>query len=99
CGSFPSPNRHAGVGISSRRSMLPAADDTAQLFYLIAWWSLLGIVIVYACVGFSLRWRPKKGARVTRYEPPAGISPALAAFLVESGRCERSFAASLISLA
>jgi uncharacterized protein (TIGR04222 family) len=34
-----------------------------------------------------------------RYEPPEAVSPAAAAFLVESGRYERAFSAALVSLA
>ena len=78
--------------------MQVAADAPAQL-YAIAWYGLLAIAVFYAAVGIALRWRPKRSIRVTRYEPPEGISPAVAAFLVESGRCERSFAAALVSLA
>ncbi|MFZ0637751.1 MAG: hypothetical protein WAM08_19680 [Candidatus Acidiferrales bacterium] len=36
---------------------------------------------------------------MTRYEPPQGISPAVAAYLVDNGRPERAFASALVSLA
>jgi hypothetical protein len=74
------------------------ADAPAYL-YTIAWVGLLAIFIFYLAVGLALRWRPQRLVRVTRYNPPDGISPAAAAFLVESGRCERAFAAALASLA
>lgn len=78
--------------------MSVASDAPAQL-YTIAWVALLAISILYILVGVGLRWRVQRTVRVTRYNPPLEISPAVAAFLVESGRCERSFAAALVSLA
>ena len=78
--------------------MREAADAPAYL-YTIAWVGLLAIFVFYVAVSLALRWRPQRLVRVTRYEPPNGISPAAAAFLIESGRCERAFAASLVSLA
>ncbi|HEV2298239.1 MAG TPA: hypothetical protein VGR72_06960 [Candidatus Acidoferrales bacterium] len=36
---------------------------------------------------------------MTRYEPPAGISPSMAAYLSENGECALAFAAGIISLA
>jgi hypothetical protein len=53
----------------------------------------------YVAVAIALHWRPIRKAEVTSYEPPPGISPALAAYLFENGRCERAFAAALVSLA
>lgn len=78
--------------------MRGAADAPAYL-YTIAWVGLLAIFVFYIAVSLALRWRPQRQVRVTRYEPPNAISPAAAAFLIESGRCERAFAASLVSLA
>src|SRR5580704_2765192 len=53
----------------------------------------------YVAVAIALHWRPIRKAEVTSYEPPPGISPAVAAYLFENGRCERAFAAALASLA
>ncbi len=78
---------------------MPVASDAPAQLYTIAWVALLAIFIFYIVVGIALRWRVQRTVRVTRYDPPQGISPAVAAFLVESGRCERSFAAALVSLA
>lgn len=36
---------------------------------------------------------------MTRYEPPAGISPSMAAYLRQGGECKRALAAGIISLA
>jgi hypothetical protein len=78
---------------------MPVASDAPAQLYIIAWVALLAIFIFYVAVGIALRWRIERTVRVTRYDPPQGISPAVAAFLLESGRCERSFAAALVSLA
>lgn len=78
--------------------MQSAAEVPAYL-YTLAWVGLFVIAIFYVAVGIALRWRWHRSIRVTRYKPPEGISPGLAAALIESGRCERSFAAALVSLA
>lgn len=79
--------------------MMRGAADAPQYLYTIAWVGLLVIFLFYLVVGLMLRGRPQRRVHVTRYEPPDGVSPAAAAFLVESGRCERAFAAALVSLA
>jgi hypothetical protein len=78
---------------------MPVASDAPAQLYTIAWVALLAIFALYILVGIGLRRRVKRTVRVTRYDPPRGISPAVAAYLVESGRCERSFAAAIVSLA
>jgi len=78
---------------------MPVTPDAPAQLYTIAWVGLLAIFVFYIAVGIVLRWPVQRTVRVTRYDPPDGISPAVAAFLVESGRCERSFAAAIISLA
>jgi hypothetical protein len=78
---------------------MQAVPDVPAYLYTMAWVALLAMSVFYIAVGIALRWRPNRSIQVTRYEPPDGISPAVAAFLVESGRCERSFAAALVSLA
>jgi hypothetical protein len=63
-------------------------------------WAGLGIVAgYYAFMALAFRWRPRYRVTVTRYEPPREISPAVAAYLFENGRCERAFVAALVSLA
>jgi hypothetical protein len=76
-----------------------AGTDAPAYLYTIAWVGLLVIFGTYAAVGVVLRWRPRHLVQVTRYTPPDGISPAVAACLMDSGRCERAFAAALVSLA
>src|SRR5277367_785533 len=56
------------------------------------------LLIFYLSTVIALRWTPKKST-VTQYDPPHGVSPALAAYLRDNGRCERAFAAALVSLA
>lgn len=79
--------------------MTQAGTDAPAYLYTIAWVGLLIIFGMYAAVGLILRWRPRRLVQVIRYTPPDGISPAVAACLMESGRCERAFAAALVSLA
>jgi hypothetical protein len=76
----------------------PASDAPAFAYH---WaWIALGIVAgYYVLIAIALRWRPQHRVSVTRYEPPPGISPAVAAYLFENGRCEPAFAAALVSLA
>jgi hypothetical protein len=78
---------------------MPVATDVSAQLYSIAWGGLLVILAFYTGVGVVLRWRPQRTVLVARYEPPRGLSPAIAALLVENGRCERSFAVALVSLA
>jgi hypothetical protein len=78
---------------------VPVAPDAPADVYTYAWGALLAIVVFYIVVGIALRWRIRRQVRVTRYEPPQGISPAAAAFLDQGGRYERPFAAALVSLA
>jgi predicted membrane protein DUF2207 len=62
-------------------------------------WVCIGILLIfYIATVVALRWSPKT-TTVTQYDPPDGVSPALAAYLRDNGRCERAFAAALISLA
>jgi hypothetical protein len=56
------------------------------------------LLIFYLSTVIALRWTPTKST-VTQYDPPQGVSPALSAYLRENGRCERAFAAALVSLA
>jgi hypothetical protein len=67
--------------------------------YALAWIGVALTLIYFLIVTISLHWKSAHMVDVTRYEPPADVSPALAAFLIENGRCERAFAAALISLA
>ncbi|MFY9805383.1 MAG: hypothetical protein WA211_08115 [Candidatus Acidiferrales bacterium] len=62
-------------------------------------WVCIGILLIfYVSTLIALRWTPKT-TTVTQYDPPDGVSPALAAYLRDNGRCERAFASALVSLA
>jgi hypothetical protein len=59
----------------------------------------IGILLIfYLCTIVALRWTPKTST-VTQYDPPEGVSSALAAYLRDDGKYERAFAAALVSLA
>jgi hypothetical protein len=62
-----------------------AGPAAVFLFYLIAW--------------LSLGPEPKPGALVARYEPPEGLSPAAARYIVSGTTDGRSFAAVIAQLA
>lgn len=67
---------------------------------VIAWSVLVAVAAFFSYVAAVLHLRPfSSRSRVVLYEPPVGISPSLAAYLRENGRCERAFAAGVISLA
>ena len=78
---------------------MPVISDAPAALYTQAWIGLIFIFGLFVLAGVAFRWRPHRATEVTRYEPPKGISPAIAAFLIEGGRCERSFAVAIISLA
>jgi hypothetical protein len=71
----------------------------ASQTYALAWLGVLLIVAYYTVMTAVFRWRPQQRVWVAQYEPPPGISPAIAACLFENGRCERAFATALVSLA
>jgi hypothetical protein len=76
-----------------------AHSDIPDSAYALAWIRLAIVFAYYALVSIALHWKREHKAEVTTYEPPENISPALAAYLFENGRCERAFAAALVSLA
>jgi hypothetical protein len=78
---------------------MPVASDAPADVYRLAWEALLALTVIYIAVSIGLRRRTQRLVRVTRYEPPQGITPAAAAFLNEGGQYERPFAAALVSLA
>jgi hypothetical protein len=78
--------------------MLTDFSFSARL-YAGAWGGLLLILAFDFVAGTVLKWGPRQAVRVTHYEPPRGISATIAATLVENGRCERSFATAIVSLA
>jgi hypothetical protein len=67
--------------------------------YGLAWIGVALTFVYFMIVAIALHWKSAHTVDVTRYEPPESVSPALAAYLIENGRCERAFSAALISLA
>lgn len=65
---------------------------------LLAWGALAAVSFYYFILVLMFRWHSERTV-VTRYEPPAGISPSMAAYLCQDGECERAFAVGIISLA
>jgi hypothetical protein len=78
--------------------MLQTSDSSA-LVYQQAWVGVALVFAYYLLATIAFRWRWRTAVTVTKYEPPQGISPAIAAFLWERGRCERAFAAAFVSAA
>jgi hypothetical protein len=78
---------------------MPDVSDAPAYVYQLAWLSVGAVCAYYAVATIVVHWSLKRNIGVTRYEPPQGTSPGVAAYLMESGRCERAFAAALISLA
>jgi hypothetical protein len=66
--------------------------------YELAWMAVALTFVYFLVVAIALHWKSAHTVDVTRYEPPENVSPALAAYLIENGRCERAFAAAIISL-
>jgi hypothetical protein len=74
-------------------------SDASAIAYQVAWIGVAAIFVYYTIATIALHWKSGRSIGVTRYEPPEGISPGVAGYLMESGRSERAFAAALISLA
>jgi len=66
---------------------------------LVAWYGLGIVIAYYLAAGVALRWRIRRGVRVVRYDPPEGISPAVACYLREDGATEKPFVVTMASMA
>jgi hypothetical protein len=75
------------------------ASDAPAFLYAQAWVGLGIVLAYYVVLSVIFRARTRRSIGVTQYDPPNGISPAVAANLTENGLYERAFAAALISLA
>ena len=78
---------------------MPNLSDAPAFTYQLAWIGAAVLCTCYILITVVFHWSSQRKIGVTRYDPPEGISAAVAAYLVESGRCERAFAAGIISLA
>jgi hypothetical protein len=61
--------------------------------------ALVAVVLYYLLAAAILRIPRSRPISVARYDPPPGISPAVAAWLCEHGRLPRAMAAALVSMA
>jgi hypothetical protein len=76
-----------------------AAPNSAEQLRTLAGYGL-GLVTAYFFVAsLVLRWRPRQGVQVAKYEPPAGVSPAAAAYLLERGVGDKPFVVALVNMA
>lgn len=67
--------------------------------YLLSWCALALVSAYFCLVSLALRLRFSRRTRVVKYEPPAGLSPAAATYLLERGVTEKPFAVALVSMA
>lgn len=78
---------------------MAVTPDASRAWDFLPWISLGIGLAYYTAISVFLRLRLGRAVGVTRYEPPRGISPAMAACLMENGRAERAFASAIVSLA
>jgi Predicted membrane protein (DUF2207) len=78
---------------------MPNVLDAPAAVYQFAWIGVVALCACYIAITIAFHWRLEQKIGVTRYDPPEGISAGVAGYLVQSGRCERAFAAALIALA
>jgi hypothetical protein len=61
--------------------------------------ALLLVVTYFNVLALLMRVTGSRQVSVARYEPPTGASPAVAAWLIESGKLPRAMAAALVNMA
>jgi hypothetical protein len=71
----------------------------AQELRTLAWYGLAVVTSYFFVVSLALRWRPRSGVRVAQYEPPTGVSPAMAAYLLERGVSDKPFVVAIVNMA
>lgn len=76
-----------------------AVSHPAEQLRTLAWYGLGAVASYLVLASFALRWRPRRGTRVAKYEPPSGVSPALAAYLRERGISARPFVVAILNMA
>jgi hypothetical protein len=79
--------------------MTLAGADAPDSAYNLAWAGLALVLLYYIAATIFLNWTRSRSVEVTKYEPPPSLSPGIAAYILTNGRCERAFAAALVSLA
>ena len=80
----------------NKRTMI---TDPAWRQHVVGWFGVATVTLYFCVTTIALRWRPKHGTRVVRYEPPPGISPATAAYVSERGVTDKTFAVAIVNMA
>ncbi len=73
--------------------------DPAWRLHAAGWFALATVTLYFFLASVALRWRPKRGTRVVKYEPPSGISPATASYLLEGGVSDKPFVVAIVNMA
>ncbi len=76
--------------------MTPAALSAEQM---LAWYGVGAVGLYFVLASIALRWRPRTGTRVASYEPPKGISPAVASYLLNRGVSDKPFIVAIVNMA
>jgi hypothetical protein len=79
------------------KSVIVASHPEEQMRAL-AWYGLVVVAAYFFLVSLMLRWRHRRGVRVAQYEPPTGISPAVAAYLWERGVSDKPFVVAMVNM-
>jgi hypothetical protein len=77
---------------------MQVAADAPAFMYAQAWVGLGIVLAYYVVLSVIFRVGTRRSINMTQYEPPQGITPAVAANLTENGRYERAFASALVAL-
>ncbi|MGB7730540.1 MAG: hypothetical protein WBL50_21100 [Candidatus Acidiferrum sp.] len=77
---------------------MPFISEALSPRYVQAWIGVAFVLLYYLVLFLVFRVKPRNPILIPQYRPPLGISPALAAALVENGSYERAFVAALVSL-
>ena len=86
-------------GEYTKAVILIAHPNAADQMRTLAWWGLAMVAAYFTAASLWLRWPRRRGVRVAQYEPPPGISPAVAAYLWERGVSDKPFVVALLNMA
>ncbi len=75
------------------------SSHVAEELRILACYGLAAVTLYFCIASVALRSRWNRGTRVARYEPPSGISPATAAYLVERGVSDKPFVVAIVNMA
>jgi Predicted membrane protein (DUF2207) len=79
--------------------ILTANPHATDQMRTLAWYGLAAVAAYYVVASLWLRWQRCRSVRVAQYDPPAGISPAVAAYLWERGVSDKPFVVALLNMA